>query len=168
MNKLKSLTNPFLYFVLFVCALFFLSVNAYSQIKYDVKLIINEEVLFKNCVQDEFKLYVPIEELALKIDGSISIEAPYKLGPYFKLAGSKVSLIKTGSGQYAELNVKQKGILSSEVKIIILDGKQHAFIPFEEFVSAVDGTWKYDETTDIYGVTVGGCGACLIGLIDEQ
>jgi len=130
--------------------------------KYDVKLIINEKVLFTNCVKDGSKLYVSMEELALKIDGSVSIDGTYKIGPYFKFKGSKASLIKTGSGKYAELNVQNTGVLSSEVKIIILDGKQHAFIPFEEFVSAVGGTWEYNETTGIYGVTVGGCGACLI------
>jgi len=106
--------------------------------------------------------WVRIEELALKIDGSVSIDGTYKLGPYFKFKGSKVSLIKTGSGESAELNVMKKGVLSSAVKIIILDGKQHAFIPFEEFVLSMNGIWKYDEPTDIYGVTVGGCGACLI------
>jgi hypothetical protein len=165
LNKFKSLTCQFLSFIIIACVLFFLSVSAHSQMKYDIKLLMNEKVLFKNCVKDGTKLFVSMEELALKIDGSISIEAPYKLGPYFKFSGSKVSLIKTGSGSYAELNVKKTGVLSSEVKIIILDGKQHAFIPFEEFVSAVGGTWKYDEDTGIYGVTVGGCGACLI---DEQ
>jgi len=103
-----------------------------------------------------------MEELALKIDGSVSIEGTYKIGPYFKFKNSKVSLIKTGSGENAELNVMKKGVLSSAVKIIILDGKQHAFIPFEEFVLSMSGTWKYDEVSDIYGVTVGGCGACLI------
>ncbi len=165
MKKLKSLTNPSFLRALIAGILFFLSANAFSQMKYDVKLIINANVLFTNCVNDGSKLYVSIEELALKIDGSVSIEAPYKLGPYFKFKGSKVSLIKTGSGKYGELNVKNTGVLSSEIKIIILDGKQHAFIPFEEFVSAVGGTWEYNETTGIYGVTVGGCGACLI---DEQ
>ncbi len=158
----KSLTNPLLSFVLIAGILFFLSSNAHSQMKYDVKLMINEKVLFTNCVKDGSKLFVSMEELALKIDGSVSIEAPYKLGPYFKFKGSKVSLIKTGSGKYAELNAQNTGVLSSEVKIIILDGKQHAFIPFEEFVSAVGGTWEYNETTGIYGVTVGGCGACFI------
>jgi hypothetical protein len=162
MNKLKSLTNPFLSFVLSAGVLFVLSAASYSQMKYDVKAIINEKVLFTNCVEDGSKLYVSMEELALKIDGSVSIEAPFKIGPYFKFSGSKVSLIKTGSGQNAELNVKKTGVISSEVKIIILDGKQHAFLPFEEFVAAVNGAWKYNETTGIYGVTVGGCGACFI------
>jgi hypothetical protein len=164
MYKSKSLTNRSFSFIL-ITGLLFLSVNANSQMKYDVKLIINEKVLFKNCVKEGSKLYISMEELALKIDGSVSIEAPYKLGPYFKFKGSKVSLIKTGSGQYAELNVKNTGVLSSEVKIIILDGKQHAFIHIESFVAALGGTWAYDENTAIYGVTVGGCGACLI---DEQ
>ncbi|RPI14020.1 MAG: hypothetical protein EHM58_17310 [Ignavibacteriae bacterium] len=163
MNKLKAVKNISILFVIGV--LFLLTGSLYSQKKYDIKLLVNEKVLFKNCVEDESKLYVPLEELALKIDGSVSIESPYKLGPYFKFNKSKVSLIKAGSGKDAELNVKNTGVLSSEVKIIILDGKQHAYIPFEEFVSAVGGTWKYDESTGIYGVTVGGCGACLI---DEQ
>lgn len=162
MKTMKSLSKPFLSFVIISGILFFLSGSANSQMKYDVKLIINEKILFKNCVSDGSKLYIPMEELALKIDGSVSIEAPYKIGPYFKFSGSKVSLIKTGSGQNAELNVKKTGVISSEVKIIILDGKQHAFLPFEEFVAAVNGTWKYDEATGIYGVTVGGCGACFI------
>jgi len=162
MNKTKSFTNRLFSFILTAAILFFLSVNVNSQIKYDVKLIINEKVLLKNCVKDGSELFVSLEELALKIDGSVSIDGTYKLGPYFKFKGSKVSLIKTGSGESAELNVMKKGVLSSAVKIIILDGKQHAFIPFEEFVLSMNGIWKYDEPTDIYGVTVGGCGACLI------
>ena len=162
MIKTKTLTNGSFSFILITAILFFLSVNAYSQMKYDVKLIINEKVLFKNCIKDGSELYVSIEELALKIDGSVTIEGTYKIGPYFKFKKLKVSLIKTGSGENAELNVMKKGVLSPEVKIIILDGKQHVFIPFEEFVLSMNGTWKYDETTDIYGVTVGGCGACLI------
>jgi len=37
-----------------------------------------------------------------------------------------------------------------------------ANLPFEEFVLAMGGTWKYNDATGIYGVTVGGCGACFI------
>jgi len=168
LNKLKSFTTPLLNFILTASILLLVSSDAYSQTKYDVKLLINEKVLFTGCVKMGSKLYVSLEEMALKIDGSVSIEAPYKIGPYFKFKESKVSLIKTGSANYAELNVNKKGVLSANVKIIILDGKKHAFIPFEEFVSVLGGTWKYDEATEIYGVTVGGCGACLVGLIDEQ
>lgn len=163
MNKLLSAKNVTLLFVIAVLLFQFGIINA--QVKYDVKLMINEKVLFKNCIEDDSKLYVSMEELALKIDGSITIEAPYKIGPYFKFDKSKVSIIKTGAGKFAELKIKNTGILTPEVKIIILDGKKHTFLPFEEFVSAVGGTWKYDESTGIYGVTVGGCGACLI---DEQ
>jgi len=162
MHKTKSSNNKSFSLILTAAILFFLSLNTYSQVKYDVKLIINEKVLFKNCVKDGSVLYIPMEELALKIDGSVTIEGPYKLGPYFKFNGSKVSLIKTGSGINAELKVNKKGVLSTEVKIIILEGKDHAFIHIESFVAALGGTWKYDETTGIYGVTVGGCGACLI------
>jgi len=162
MIKTKSNTKRLLSFILISGILFFLSVNTYSQMKYDVKIIINEKVLFKNCIKDGTELYVSAEELALKIDGSVTIEETYKLGPYFKFKGSKLSLIKTGSGDNAELNVMKKGVLSPAVKIIILEGKQHVFIPFEEFVLSMNGTWKYEEATDIYGVTVGGCGACLI------
>jgi hypothetical protein len=162
MSKSKSIINQSFSFILIATILFFLSVNVYSQMKYDVKLLINEKILFKNCIKDGSELFVSIEEVALKIDGSVSIEGTYQIGPYFKFKGLKLSLIKTGSGENAELNVMKKGILSKEVKIIILDGKQHVFIPFEEFVLAVSGSWKYDEATDIYGVTVGGCGACLI------
>lgn len=165
MHKTKSSAKKSFSFILTAAILFFLSVNLYSQVKYDVKLIINEKVLFKNCVEDGNKLFVSLEELALKIDGSVTIEGLYKLGPYFKFKGTKLSLIKTGSGEGAELNVKKKGILSPEIKIIILDGKEHAFIPFEEFVSAVGGTWGYNEATGIYGVTVGGCGACFIEIL---
>jgi hypothetical protein len=165
MIKTKALISRSFSFILITGLLFALSINTYSQKKYDVKMLMNEKVLFKNCVLDGTKLFVSLEELALKIDGSITIEAPYKIGPYFNLKGSKASLIKTGSAEYSELNVNKTGLLSSGMKIIILDGKKHAFIPFEEFVSAVGGTWLYNETTGIYGVTVGGCGACLI---DEQ
>ncbi len=161
----KSYKSSLLLFLLIGGILFFLSANTYSQKKYDVKLMINEKILFNTCVLDGTKLFVSLEELALKIDGSVTIEGTYKIGPYFGFKGSKVSLIKTGSGNYAELNVNKKGVLSSEVKIIILDGKQHAFIPFEEFVTIVNGTWKYDEDTGIYGVTVGGCGACFIEIL---
>lgn len=165
MIKSRLTTDRLLSFILIAFMLLFISVNSYSQKKYDVKLMINEKILFKNCIKDGSELYVSAEELALKIDGSVSIEAPFKLGPYFKFNKLKMSLIKTGSGEYSELIVKNTGVLSSEVKIIILDGKKHTFIPFEEFVSAVGGTWVYNESTGIYGVTVGGCGACLI---DEQ
>jgi hypothetical protein len=165
MNNSRSFRYSLLLIVFTAGVMFCLSSSAFSQKKYDVKMLMNEKVLFSNCVKDGSNLFVSAEELALKIDGSITIEAPYKIGPYFKFKDSKVSLIKTGSGEYSELNVKKTGILSSEVKIIILDGKKHAFIPFEEFVSAVGGTWQYNESTGIYGVTVGGCGACLI---DEQ
>jgi len=162
MHKTKSLFNQSYSFILIAAILFFISVNVNSQIKYDVKLIINEKVLFKNCVKDGSVLYIPMEELALKIDGSVSIEGTYKIGPYFKFKDSKVSLIKTGSGTNAELKVNKKGVLSTEVKIIILEGKDHAFIHIESLVAALGGTWAYDENTGIYGVTVGGCGACLI------
>lgn len=162
MNKLKSLKNRFLSIFLAAGILFILSANANAQTKYDVKVELNEKTLFTNCIKEGTNLFIPMEELALRIDGSVTIEAPYKIGPYFKFEGSKVSLIKTGSGKDARLNVKKTGVLSSEVKIIILDGKQHAFLPFEEFVLAVNGTWKFNETTGIYGVTVGGCGACFI------
>lgn len=165
MNKLKSFTSPVLTFVFVIGFFSFLPSITQSQIKYDVKLIINDKVLFTNCVFDGYVLYIPMEELALKIDGSISIESPYKLGPYFSFKKSKVSLIKTGSGNYAELNVKKTGVLSSEVKIIILDGKKHAFIDIESFSIALGGTWTYNESTGIYGVTVGGCGACLIEIL---
>lgn len=166
MNKSRSYKFTMLLLVFTAGIMFSLTSNVFSQKKYDVKMLMNEKVLFKDCVLDGAKLFVSLEELALKIDGSVSIVAPYKLGPYFKFKGTKISLIKTGSGSYAELNVKNTGVLSSDVKIIVLGGDVgHAFIPFEEFVLAVNGTSKYDETTGIYGVTVGGCGACLI---DEQ
>ena len=162
MNKMKSLTKPFLSFVLIAGALFFLSATAHSQIKYNVQVDLNEKVIFTKCVKEGSKLYIPMEELALAIDNTVSITDPNDYGPYFKLKGSKVSLIKTGSGKDARLNVKKTGVISSELKIVIEGGKQRAFLPFEEFVLAMGGTWKYDDATGIYGVTVGGCGACFI------
>jgi hypothetical protein len=162
MNKTKSLLNPLLSFVLIAGIIFFLSVTAHSQIKYNVQVDLNEKALFMKCVLDGAKLYIPMEELALAIDNTVSIMDPNDYGPYFKIKGSKLALIKTGSGKDARLNVKKMGTLSSEVKIIILDGKQRTFLPFEEFVLAMGGTWKYNDATGIYGVTAGGCGACFI------
>jgi hypothetical protein len=48
------------------------------------------------------------------------------------------------------------------VEIVVQDGKKHTFIELQSFVSALGGTWKYNESSGIYEVTAGGCGACLI------
>jgi hypothetical protein len=162
MNKLKSLTKPLLPSVFIAGIIFFLSVNAQSQVKYGIKLNLNDKELFTNCCKEGSKLYLPMEELALKIDGSVTIAGTFELGPYFKFEGSKVSLIKTGCGKDARLKVNKTGVLSSEVKIIIQGGVKHAFIDIESFSAALGGTWKYNESTGVYSVTAGGCGACLI------
>jgi len=162
MNRSKSFKKIPLSVMLIFGILFLLTENVNAQMNFDIKLNLNEKVLFTNCIKDGSKLYLPMEELALAIDGSVSIAGPFELVPYFKFKGSEVLLIKTGSGKDSRLNVKKTGVLSSEVKIIILDGKKHAFIDIESFASALGGTWKYNENTGVYGVTVGGCGACLL------
>ena len=162
MQILKYFKKNLLPAVPILIILFLWTGNVNAQMKYDIKLNLNDKLLFTNCVKEGSKHYLPMEELALAIDGTVSIMDPNDYGPYFKLSGSKVLLIKAGSGKGSRLNVKNTGVLSSEVKIIILDGKKHAFIGIESFTSALGGTWKYNETTGIYSVTAGGCGACLL------
>ena len=164
MTKSKSLRKNLFTLILVVGILFLMNVNVTAQIKYHVKLNLNEKLLFTDCVKEGSNLYLPFEELALAIDNSISIGGTFELGPYFKFNDSKVLLIKKGSGKDARLNVQNTGVLSSEVKIIILDGKKHAFIGLENFTAAVGGKWQYNDNTGIYGVTVGGCGACLLNV----
>ncbi|HRP93372.1 MAG: hypothetical protein IT276_10300 [Ignavibacteriaceae bacterium] len=162
MNISKSFNKNLRTTILVVGIIFLMIGNASAQMKNDIKLNLNEKVLFTNCVKEGSKLYLPMEELALAIDKSISIAGPFELGAYFKFSDSKVLLIKKGSGKEARINVQNTGVLSSEVKIIILDGKKHAFIGIDSFTSALGGSWKYNETTGIYSVTAGGCGACLL------
>ncbi|MDP2365142.1 MAG: hypothetical protein Q8M94_15415 [Ignavibacteria bacterium] len=162
MNRSKPFVKTSSSVILIFGLLFLLTDNVNAQMKFDIKFNLNEKLLFTNCIKEGSKLYLPMEELALAIDGTVSIMDPNDYGPYFKLSGSKVLLIKKGSGKDARLNVQNTGVLSSEVKIIILDGKKHAFIGLESFTSALGGKWKYNDNTGIYGVTVGGCGACLL------
>jgi hypothetical protein len=164
MNNSKSVKKNLFAIILVIGILFLMTGNVSAQMKYNVKLNLNEKLLFTNCVKEGSKLYLPMEELALAIDGTVSIMDPNDYGPYFKFNDSKVLLIKKGSGKDARLNVQNTGVLSSEVKIIILDGKKHAFIGLESFTSALGGKWKYNDNTGIYGVTVGGCGACLLNV----
>ena len=162
MNNSKFVKGHLFTIIPVIGILFLMTVNVSAQMKYHVKLNLNEKLLFTNCIKEGSNLYLPMEELALAIDNSISIGGTFELGPYFKFNDSKVLIIKKGSGKDARLNVQNTGILSSEVKIIILDGKKHAFIGLESFTSALGGKWKYNDNTGIYGVTVGGCGACLL------
>jgi len=164
MTKSKSLRKNLFTLILVVGILFLMTGNVIAQMKYNIKLNLNDKLLFTNCVKEGSNLYLPFEELALAIDNSVSIGGTFELGPYFKFNDSKVLLIKKGSGKDARLNVQNTGILSSEVKIIILDGKKHAFIDLESFTSALGGKWTYNDNTCIYGVTVGGCGACLLNV----
>ena len=79
------------------------------------------------------------------------------------MEGTKVSTVKTGSGSNAKLKVSKLGLISSgAVEIIIQGGVKKVFLPMESFVAAIGGTWTYNETTGIYNVTAGGCGACYI------
>lgn len=162
MNNSKSVKKNLFAVILVIGILFLMTGNVSAQMKYNIKLNLNDKLLFTNCVKEGSNLYLPFEELVLAIDKSVSIGGTFELGPYFKFNDSKVLLIKKGSGKDARLNVQNTGVLSSEVKIIILDGKKHAFIGLESFTSALGGKWKYNDNTGIYGVTVGGCGACLL------
>lgn len=164
MNNSKPVKTNLFTIILVLGILFLMTGNVSAQMKSHVKLNLNDKLLFTNCVKEGSNLYLPFEELALAIDNSVSIGGTFELGPYFKFNNSKVLLIKKGSGKDARLNVQNTGVLSSEVKIIILDGKKHAFIGLESFTSALGGKWIYNDNTGIYSVTVGGCGACLLNV----
>ena len=162
MNKSKSLTNRSFSLILIAVLLFFLSVKANSQIINDVKLELNGNKLFINCIKDGSKLYIQMEELALAIDGSVKISTPYEIGPYFKFEGTKASLVKTGSGKDSRIKVNKTGILSSDVKIIIQGEEKHQYIDIESFTAALGGVWDYLQGTGVYVVYATGCSTCLI------
>jgi hypothetical protein len=165
MNKLKSLLISLMSFALIFGISFFLSGKAESQTRYNIKLNLNGKQLFTDCCSDEkiTFVYIPLEELAKAVDPSFKIAGPFELGPYFKIEGTKLSAIKTGSGDNARLNINKTGLISSGVvEIVFQDGKKHTFIELQSFVSALGGTWKYNESSGIYEVTAGGCGACFI------
>jgi hypothetical protein len=111
MNKLKSLLTSLMSFALIFGVLFFLSKNADSQAKYNVKLNLNGKQLFTGCCTDEkiTFVYVPLEELSKAVDPSVKIAGPFELGPYFKIEGTKLSAIKTGSGDNVRLKINKTG-----------------------------------------------------------
>lgn len=165
MNKTKSFRISTLSFGLIFGILLFLNADASSQMKYNIKLNLNGKQLFSGCCKDAqiTFVYIPLEELAKAIDPAVKIAGPFELGPYFKIEGTKLSAIKTGSGDNAKLKINKTGLISSGVtEIVFQDGKKHAFIEIESFVAALGGTWKYNESSGIYEVTAGGCGACYI------
>jgi hypothetical protein len=160
MNKLKNFS-----FVLFSILMILLCGDTSSQMKYNIKLKLNGKELFSSCCKDAqiTFVYIPLEELAKAIDPAVKIAGPFEIGPYFKIEGTKLSAIKTGSGSGAKLKVNKTGLISSGVKeIVFQDGKKHLFIDIESFSAAIGGTWSYNETTGTLEVTAGGCGACYI------
>jgi hypothetical protein len=163
MNKSKSSTNRTTSFILVAGLLFFLSANASSQMKYNIKLNLNGNQLLTGCCKNGSVNYIPLEELAKCIDPAVKITGPYELGSYFKIEGTKLSAVKTGSGTNAKLKINKTGLISSGVVEIIIDGgAKHTFIEIESFVAALGGTWTYNEATGVLEVTAGGCGTCII------
>lgn len=161
MNSKSRLTN----YLLIVIGIFFLTSVTSSQMTYNIKLNLNGKQLFSGCCKDAqiTFVYIPLEELAKAIDPAVKINGTYGLGDYIKVEGNKLSTIKTGSGTGAKLKINKTGLISSGVKEIVFeDGKKHVFIEIESFAAAIGGTWSYNESTGVYSVTAGGCGACYI------
>jgi hypothetical protein len=161
---MKPKSKILIYLAVFFVVLLMTS-TASSQMKYNIKLNLNGKQLFSGCCKDAqiTFVYIPLEELAKAIDPAVNIAGPFEIGPYFKIEGTKLNAIKTGSGTNAKLKINKTGLISTGVKEIVFeDGKKHAFIEIESFVAALGGSWSYNESTGVYSVTAGGCGACFI------